>query len=251
MIKRLFWDVESSPNVGLFFKAGYDQTINPESIILERKTICIAYKWEDSPKVTVLRWDENQDDKEMLKKFILVANEADELVAHFGDRYDLPWFRTRCLYHKLPPLPAYKTVDTCAWAKKYYYFNSGKLDYISDFLGHGKKLKTDHSLWKKVLLDKDPKALDYMCRYCGVDVLKLEKVYHDLKYCVKPKTHAGVYDGKEKWTCPRTGSEQVKMKMKRVTANGTVQYQMQSLADGGYYTISESAHKAYLAAKSK
>jgi hypothetical protein len=256
-LKRILWDIEVSHNVVLAFRAGYEQTINPESIVSERKIICIGYKVEGEKKIHVLRWDKNQDDGEMLRDFMLVANSADELIAHHGDKYDLPFFRTRCLANGLEPIPNYKTVDTCAWAKRHYCFNSNKLDYISKFLGGKGKTKTDYELWRDVLLHNCPKALDRMCAYCADDVRELEFVYHKLKFCVKPKSHAGVFAGKDKWTCPRTGSTDVVKSKTRVTANGTIQHQMRNKADGSYFQISDSAYKQYqeylkdLAAKSK
>lgn len=248
-IKRLFWDIETSPNIVLAFRAGYEVTINHDAIIRERKIICIGYKLEGEKEVTILRWDKNQEDGLMLKRFLDVANEADELVHHFGDRFDLPWFRTRCLLNGFPPLPAYKTIDTKMWASKYYYFNSNKLDYLSKVLGHGGKEKMEFDDWKNILMKKDKKALDKMCHYCGVDVIKLEKVYQDLKYCVKPKSHAGVAAGGDSWTCPRTGTTDVVKSKTRISANGTITHSMQSKKDGSYYAISDSAFKKYLAAK--
>jgi hypothetical protein len=181
----------------------------------------------------------------MLRKFLAVANEADELIHHFGDRFDLPWFRTRCLFHRFEPLPPYKTVDTKMWASKYFYFNSNKLDYISKFLGHGGKEKMEFDDWKKIIMEKCKKSLDKMCHYCGVDVDKLELVYNDLKFCVKPKTHAGVLGGLDKWTCPRDGSVNVRKSKTRVTSNGTVQHQMICNDCGGYFVISQSAYNDY------
>lgn len=250
-VRRLFWDIETAPNIVLAFRAGYEVTINHDAIIQERKVICIGYKWEGDAKVAVLRWDKDQNDREMLKEFLEIANEADELVAHYGDRFDLPWFRTRCLLHGLPPLPAYKTIDTKAWASKYFYFNSNKLDYLSDVLGHGKKLKTEFDLWKKILMNNDQEALDYMCKYCGIDVKRLESVYHDLKFCVKPKTHQGVFAGGDKWSCPRCGSTDIHHNKRRVTAEGTVSHQMQCQKDGGYFKISQTAYEQFVEEKSK
>jgi hypothetical protein len=54
-VRRLFWDIETSPNVVLAFRAGYDVVINPDAVVAERKIICIGYKWEGEKKVTVLR----------------------------------------------------------------------------------------------------------------------------------------------------------------------------------------------------
>ena len=64
--RRLFFDIETSPNIGTFWQAGYKKTISPEDIIKERAIICICYKWEGEKKVYGLTWDENQDDKNFL-----------------------------------------------------------------------------------------------------------------------------------------------------------------------------------------
>jgi hypothetical protein len=58
-IKRLFFDIETSPNIGLFWAAGYKKNISPDNIIKERAIICIAYKWADDDKTYVLTWDKD------------------------------------------------------------------------------------------------------------------------------------------------------------------------------------------------
>lgn len=250
-VKRLFWDIEVAPNLVFAWGIGHKISVNHEAIVKERKIICIAYKWEGESKVTVLRWDNNQDDRSMLRKFLAVANEADELVAHYGDHFDMPWFRARCLILGFEPLPPYKTIDTKAWASKYYFFNSNKLDYLAKVFGFGGKLKTDYQLWVDIVLKKSKTALDYMCKYCGIDVDRLEQVFHKLKFCTGAKTHMGVVNGLEKWTSPRDGSTDVIVSKRRITSSGNVTWQMQSKVDGSYYTISETAYKQFLAFKKK
>jgi predicted PolB exonuclease-like 3'-5' exonuclease len=248
-LKRLFWDIETSMTVVYSWGVGFKLNIGHESIIKERKIICIGYKWEGDDKVTVLRWDENQDDKQMLTEFLKVANEADELVAHNGDGFDMPWFRTRCIFHGLRPMPDYKTVDTCQWAKRYFYFQSNKLDYIAKYLGFGGKVHTTYGLWKEIVEHHCPEAMAKMCHYCGKDVVLLEKVWNKLREFVKPKTHAGVVQGRSKWTCAHCGSDHVTKSKTKVTAAGTVQHQMQCQECGGYTSINEAAFKTYKIAK--
>ncbi len=103
----------------------------------ERAIICICYKWEGEKKVHFLRWDKNQCDKTLLKEFIKVANDAHELVGHNSDMFDLPWIRTRCLFHNIDMFPNYTTIDTYKISKNKFKFNSNKLDYIAKFLGVG------------------------------------------------------------------------------------------------------------------
>lgn len=248
-IRRLFWDIETSPNIGLFWRAGYKLNIDSDNIIKERAIICIGWKWEGEKEAHILHWDDNQDDKAMLTEFLKVANEADEIIHHNGDKFDMPWFKTRCLYHGLIPLPDYKTSDTLQWCRRKLYFNSNRLNYVAQFLGLGGKLKTEFGLWKDILLNKCPEAMTKMCRYCKRDVILLEEVWKRLSQVVNHKTHAGVLAGGEKWTSPRDGNTNVKLNKTRVTANGTRQFQFQDKTNGIYYTINEAAYRAYLEAK--
>lgn len=248
-VKRLIWDIEVAPNLGLFWGAGYDQNISYDQIVKERRVICICWKWEDEPRVHALTWDEDQEDYEMLRRFSEVIESADEAVAHFGDRFDLPWIKARMIHLELPPLPKIKTIDTKAWASKNFYFQSNKLDYLGEFLGYGRKIETDYRLWKDIVLNDCPVAMDKMVRYCKRDVSLLEKVYKRLADWCSPKTHAGVMAGSDSWTCPRTGSADVSKSKTRVTASGTIQHQMKNNRDGTFYTINDSAYRRYLESK--
>ena len=98
-----------------------------------------------------LQWDSKQCDKKMLEKFIEVADSATELVGQNGEKFDLPWIRTRCLLHKIPMFPKYTTIDTLKVARSKFRFNSNRLNYIADFLGLGQKIKTEFNLWKDIL----------------------------------------------------------------------------------------------------
>lgn len=248
-LRRLFFDIESSPNVVLSWPTGFKISIDSENILKERAIICIGYKWEDERKASVITWDRKQNDKGMLEKFVKVANEADEIIAHNGDKFDMPWFLTRCAFHGIRTFPYYKTADTLQWARRKFYFNSNRLNYIGQYLGLGKKLKTEFGLWKAVCLDNDRKALDRMARYCARDVELLQDVWNRLSELVPHKTHAGVLQGRDKWTCPKCGSDDVVKHQKRVTGAGTVCYNMQCQACGRHYRISEPLAKQYAQAK--
>lgn len=223
--KRLFFDIETSPNIGLFWQAGFKQSISYENIITERSVICICYKWEDDKEVHWLTWDKKKCDKAMLQKFIAVANVADELVAHNGDKFDLPWIRTRCLLHGIELFPQYVTIDTLKIARQKFRFNSNRLNYIAQYLGIGSKIKTEFNLWKDVLLNNDRQALDKMVKYCQEDVRLLEKVYTKLKDHYPHKTHYGVIFGQDRGSCPECGSEDLVKSKRRVMAGGRVMIQ--------------------------
>jgi uncharacterized protein YprB with RNaseH-like and TPR domain len=237
-IKRLFFDIETSPNVGLFWTAGYKQNISHDSIIKERAIICICYKWEGNDEVYSLTWDSKQDDKKLLEKFITIANEADELVGHNGDRYDLAWVRTRCLFHGIPVFPNYVTIDTLKYARSKFRFNSNKLDYIAKFLGLGAKIHTGYDLWKNIVLNNDKEAMSKMVEYCQGDVTLLEQVYNRLASHFPAKTHCS----DDKTTCPSCGSDEWTYTKRRMSAVGTARIQMQCKSCHKYHTVSERTY---------
>jgi predicted PolB exonuclease-like 3'-5' exonuclease len=223
--KRLYFDLESSPNIGFFWSAGYKLNISTESIIKERAIICICYKWEDEKEVYHLEWDSKQCDKKMLQKFVEVANTASELVGHNGDKFDLPWVRTRCLFHGIEMFPSYTTIDTLKVARSKFRFNSNKLNYIADYLGIGQKIKTEYSLWKDIVLHKDKVAMAKMIKYCQKDVVLLEQVFNALKNHIEPKTHYGVIFGQDRGSCPECGSDDLVISLRRTTATGVKKIQ--------------------------
>ena len=234
--KRLYFDIETSPNIGFFWTAGFKLNISTESIIKERAIICICYKWEEDKVTHSLNWDSKQNDKKMLQEFIKVANEADELVGHNGDKFDLSWVRTRCLFHRLEMFPTYITIDTLKVARSKFKFNSNKLNYIAQYLGIGEKIHTEYNLWKDIVLNKDKVAMDKMIKYCKMDVILLEKVHKELSLHIPAKTHYGVIFGGDRGSCPECGSDDIVRNNKRVTASGIVKVQMRCKTCGKMHT---------------
>jgi uncharacterized protein YprB with RNaseH-like and TPR domain len=247
--KRLFFDIETSFNIGVFFSTGYNLNINPEQIVKERAIICISYKWEGENEIYNITWDENQCDKKLLEKFITILNESDEAIAHNGDRFDIKWLRTRCLYHNIPMFPQYQTLDTLKMARSNFYFNSNKIDYIAKFLGiEGKLPHSGLDMWKKICLHNDKEELQNMINYCNQDVKILEEVYNKMKNYIKPKTHFGVLEDKEKFTCPECGNHDSKLIRTRTTAAGAIRKQMKcnNKNCNTVYTISDKNYTKLL-----
>lgn len=234
--KRLYFDIETSPNIGFFWTAGFKLNISTESIIKERAIICICYKWEEDKVTHSLNWDSKQNDKKMLQEFIKVANEADELVGHNGDKFDLAWVRTRCLFHRIDMFPTYTTIDTLKVARSKFKFNSNKLNYIAKYLGIGQKIHTDYDLWKDIVLNKDKDAMDKMIKYCKMDVILLEKVHKELSLHIPSKTHYGVIFGGDRGSCPECGSDDLIRNNKRVTASGLVKIQLRCKTCGKFHS---------------
>lgn len=236
--RRLFFDIETSPNIGLFWEAGYKKNITTDNIIKERAIICICYKWEDENEVYSLNWDAKQSDKTMLTKFILVANQANEMVGHNGDKFDLAWVRTRCLFHHIDMFPTYTTIDTLKVARSKFKFQSNRLNYIAEFLGLGGKIKTEYNLWKDILLKNDKIAMEKMIKYCKKDVTLLEQVFKALRGHMTPKTHYGVIFGEERGSCPEcgAGAKDLILNNKVTTATGLTRIQYKCKVCNKYHS---------------
>ena len=249
-MRRLYFDLEVSPDVVLSWRTGSKLFIGPDAIVRERAIICACWTWNDEDKIHSLQWD-NGDDKQLVIDLAKVMNEADEIVAHFGDRFDIPWLKGRNLIHGLPPLPLYKSVDTYKLAKRNFYLNSYKLDYLGKILLDEGKIDVPYSLWKRITLDNEPSALKDMVTYCKQDIVLLRKVYKELSAYDAPKSHTGVMNGLERWSCPHCGSEDVKVSKTRVTPRGMIQKQMQCGGCHRYYSIAHKVWRDYLVAKAR
>jgi hypothetical protein len=190
----------------------------------------------------------------MLAEFSEVISEADLLVYHNGDRFDLPNIKTRCLFHGLPPFPESKSLDTLKVARAKFRFNSNKLDYIGKYLGLGQKIKTEFSLWKDVMSPNKTvaaQALNKMVTYNKGDVTLLERVWDKLQNYSKPPVNGAVLDGLPAWACPRTGSLNVKLSKTNVSAAGRVSYQFKCHDNNSYYTVSQTVYDQYIVDKSR
>lgn len=128
--KRLFFDIETSPNVVFSWRIGNKISLSPDNIINERAIICICYKWENDERVFHLTWNKG-DDKEMLQRFSTIINSADEVIGQNSDRFDIKWVRARCIFHDIPVSVKFNSIDTLKMAKAGFNFNSNKLNYLS------------------------------------------------------------------------------------------------------------------------
>lgn len=242
--RRLFVDIETSPNVGYFWQPGYKVSIHHAAIKEERGIITICYKWADRSEPQSLTW-KNGCDKEMLRKWANIVSHADEVVAHNGDKFDFPHIRTRCLSHRIPLKETYTQVDTLKIARYRYKFNSNRLDYLGRFLGVGGKMETKSDLWDRVL-NKERGALKEMVDYCKRDVLMLEQVYERLANYSKATTHVGVAADGDRLTCPHCGCTHTKVDKTNVTSVGTIRRQMTCKGCGRYWTVADGTYRSVM-----
>jgi hypothetical protein len=122
-------------------------------------------------------------------------------------------------------MPSPKTIDTLKWAKRYFNFNSNKLDYIAKLLKVGAKMETGGlDLWKDIVFRKDQDALDKMVDYCKMDVQVLEAVFEKLNSYALVNHNYAVQHGGDKYECAECGGTNYRYNKKVVTAAGTVHH---------------------------
>jgi hypothetical protein len=234
--RRLFFDIETSPCLGYFWRPGPKVPIGYQNIVKESAIICVAWKWEGQKKVHSLTWDEDQDDALLLEEFVDVMHEADEIVGHNSDRFDTPWIRARCVYHEIPMSPEFVSIDTCKLARGGFNFNSNRLDYLAQHLDIGAKMETGgFDLWKQVKAGNKT-ALRTMVRYCKQDVEILEGLHRKLHAYTTSASRLNA----DPRACPSCGMRDSVITKRRMTPAGYKKVQLRCRTCGKYHTVAES-----------
>jgi DNA polymerase elongation subunit (family B)/predicted RNA-binding Zn-ribbon protein involved in translation (DUF1610 family) len=206
--KILYFDIETMANLAWVWGKWEQNVIDFER---EWYMISFAYKWNDGktmayslPNFKTYKKD-STNDKELVTKLWELFNEAEIIIAHNGDSFDIKKSNARFLVHGLAPVSGYKTIDTKKVAKKYFQFNSNKLDDLGNLLGLGRKVDTGgFELWKGCLAD-NKKSWDKMVKYNKQDVDLLYKVYQKLKGWMVNHPNVNLYTDSE-GKCPVCGS---------------------------------------------
>ena len=226
-VKILLFDIETSPINALVWGL-WDQNINIEAILQDWHIISWSAKWlfEDNLMSDVLTPKEakNHDDERVVKSIWELLNQADIAVAHNGNRFDHKMLNTRFLYHNLPPLSHYKSIDTLAVAKNTFRFSSNRLDYINQYLGIAEKSHAEFDLWKRAFLgEKD--ALEKIREYNENDTFILEELFLKLRPYIKNFPNLNLYTEEETTVCRNCGCKDLKW--------------------GGYYYTNVSRYKGW------
>jgi hypothetical protein len=125
---------------------------------------------------------DHQNDRELVRHIWEVLDGSDVIIAHNGDRFDLRKINARFVFHGLKPPSPYISIDTLKIARRYFKFDSNKLDLLAEYLGVGKKLPTLG--FKKTWLGcmaGDKTQWGMMRRYNKHDIELLEGVYLKLR----------------------------------------------------------------------
>lgn len=211
--KVLVMDIETAP-IRAYVWGIWNQNIALNQIQSDWFCLTWAAKWlfEDkvysaklTPKEVVI-----QDDKRIIKGIWELINQADIVIAHNGEKFDVPKLNARFIINGLqPPLP-YQQIDTLKHIRRQFGFTSNKLDYVNKLLNLERKTDTGgFELWENCMKgDKD--SLDIMEGYNINDVKILEETYLHIRAWIKPHPNMGLFILDETQArCPSCGSAEL------------------------------------------
>lgn len=211
--KVLVFDIETSPlQAYVFQKSVWGGNVTDDQVISEWFMLAWSAKWllDDNILSDRLTGKEaiNENDKRVVKSLWKLLDEADIVIAHNGDKFDVPNMNTRFVYHSLPPTSPYQTIDTKVVAKRQFGFTHNSLNGLAKFFGLQTKKEVDFDLWKECVAGNE-KALEYMEEYNRGDVELLEDVYMILRPWIKNHPNLGLYVEATEPVCPNCGSSEI------------------------------------------
>lgn len=187
--KVLIFDIETAPMVAYTFSKKVDY-IQDDFIKNDWFILSWAAKWLFSDTVISdkLTKEElkNSDDRRISKSIWELIDEADVIIAHNLNKFDIKKVNTKFLKYKLGIPSPYQKIDTLQHVRKQFAITSNRLDYVAArFLGIEGKMDTPKGLWRRCM-ENDYEALKIMDEYCVKDVLVLEAVYLEIRPWIRP-----------------------------------------------------------------
>lgn len=203
--KILFIDIETSPNISYTWGKWEQDVIEFKK---EWYILSFSAKWLHGKQITRGLCDyKGVSDKSLVKEIWGLFDEADVIVAHNGDQFDIKKIQTRFTTYNIKPPAPFKTIDTKKVAKRYFGFNSNSLNDLGKSLGLGKKYKHNgFELWLGCMAG-DKKSWSIMKKYNVIDVILLEKIYlHFLPWISSHPNYSSFFGGP---VCPKCGSKDI------------------------------------------
>ena len=206
--KILLIDIETSLIKGRFWRTG-KQYVGPDQIIDDWFIFGYSAKWlmadETMSDFVTAREAVKRDDKRVMVSAHKLISEADIVIGHNIKRFDMPKLKTRFFLNGLKPPMPYQLLDTLRVAYKEFAFSSAKLNYLGKIILSKEKLHTDYELWLKCEKG-DQESLDYMEKYCKIDIELLEEVYIELRPWMTQHPNLPVIMDAKEPACSNCGS---------------------------------------------
>lgn len=209
--KILILDIETAPLKAWAWRL-WKQDIFIDQIISDWMMLTWSAKWLFDSEIMSDRCtgDEviDENDRRIIEGLWDLLDEADIVVAHNGDKFDIPKCNSRFLSHGMAPPSPYKQIDTKKVAKNQLGESSNKLEALARKFGFEGKIKVDFDLWKACMGGSND-ALADMETYNRQDVSVLEEVYLRLLPYIKSHPNYGIYMDVNHPVCSSCGSAEL------------------------------------------
>lgn len=211
--KILVFDIETCPlEAYVWQQSVWGGNVSDEQIISDWFMLTWSAKWlydEDVMSGSLTGKEAlKEDDSRIVKQLWNLLDQADIVIAHNGDKFDIPNINTRFIVNNLLPTSPYQQIDTLKVARRQFGFTHNSLDALARALGLDAKLHTSYKLWKDAK-NGDDKALKYMEEYNREDVNILENVYLKLRPWIKSHPNIGLYMLSDGTVCPNCGNSDI------------------------------------------
>ena len=226
-------DIETTPLLVRTWSM-WKPTIQASNIIEDRRILCIAWKEVGAKSARSSRVGAGKTEREMIAEFRAAIDDADILVGHNLDGFDMKHVTAKLIEYDLPPFQKLHTIDTLKEVRRVAKFSSNRLDFLCGKLLGSAKHDTDMQLWIDCMAG-DEKALDRMERYCRNDVVITEALY--LKLRPYFRNHPNIAPSGS-MACPRCASEAATVRKAYRTKAGVERAHVHCLACSAPYTIS-------------
>lgn len=206
--KILLFDIETAP-MTVYVWGHWKNNVALNQVISNTYVLCWSAKWLGDSEVMagVLTPEEskNKDDKRIVTDLWKLLDEAEIVVGHNHEKFDIPKVNSRFLIHGLKRPTTFKTVDTLRVVRKQFGFSSNRLDALAGYFGLEHKLHTSFELWSECV-NGNEQSLSYMSEYCSRDVTLLEEVYLILRPWISGHPNIGIFFDEQRHICPNCGS---------------------------------------------
>lgn len=222
-------DIETAPILAWVWGL-YKPCIAISQIEQDWHLLCWAAKWHGEKKVMRdALWKyklsyllDPRMERHILESLWNLLDEADIVVAHNGDRFDVAKVNAKFFEYGFKPPSPFKIVDTLKVVRANFNFSSNKLDYIAQLKDVGEKLKTDFELWIDVM-NGNPKQCKRMMDYNVQDVILLEKIYTMMLPWISNHPNVGVFEDDSVTQCAGCGSSDLQYRGYSYTNAGKYQ----------------------------
>lgn len=233
--KVLFIDVEMAPNLAYVW-GKWKVNIGDNQFAEKSYLMSYAAKFLGDDHIY---YEENRhnNDSGLVHGIYNLLDQADIVVGHNIDKFDLPTILGRGVIHNFKPPSPYQTVDTLKVARKRFRFLSNTLAALCDEMGLSKKGKHKEfpgfDLWLQCLKQND-KAWKEMKEYNIQDILSLEELYLRMLPYIDRHPNVSREAGEEVCQCPSCGSDHVQMRGYRTEKSGLTYQRFQCQACGSW-----------------